>query len=124
MSVTIDYTQVRTVEEGPKYKVDTTVTYVSGIASQIFVMNTETQEYEHVATVWDMENVVPDRDTAVLNRLNYYRASACAVEYETELAAMKFAAYTEDRIRALATDYNRYIQDFAGTFNYHVENVP
>jgi hypothetical protein len=124
MSVTIDYTQVRTVEEGPRYKVQTTVSLVSGIASQIFVMNTELGTYEHVATVWDMENVVPDRDRAILELRNFYRASSCEVDYETEMAAIEFTTYTEDRIRALATAYDRYVRDFEGTVNYHVENMP
>jgi len=124
MSVTIDYTQVRTIEPGPLYKVQTTVSYVVGIASQIFVMNTELDKFEHVATVWDMEHVVPDRNQAILEGREYYRASACTVAYETQVTAIEFTEYTEARIRGLATQYDRAVREFEGTVNYHVENIP
>jgi len=124
MSVTIDYTQVRTIIEGPKYQIDTEVTYVSGIASEIFVMNTELGTFEHVATVWDMEHIVPSRDQAILEGLSYYRVSSCTVVYDTDLAAIEFTEYTEDRIQDLATKYARAIGEFEGTVNYHIENAP
>jgi len=121
MTVTIDYTQVCTTEEGPLYRVQTTITYVEGIAPYVFVMNTELGTYEHVANIWDMENVVPDRARAIEEGRDYYRANACTVEYETDTAATLFIEYTEDRIQDLATRYGRVVGEFEGTFNHHIE---
>jgi len=124
MSVTIDYTQFRTIIEGPKYQIETTVTYVAGIAREIFVMNTELGTFEHVATVWDMEHVVPSRDQAILEGRGYYRDSACMVVYDTDLAAIEFTEYTKDRVQDLVTKYARAVGEFTGTVNYHIENAP
>ena len=44
MSVTIDYNQVRTVVEGPKYRVESLVTYTEHIAKEIFVFDVERYE--------------------------------------------------------------------------------
>jgi hypothetical protein len=122
MTITIDYTQACTIEEGPIYKVQTTVTYVEGISRGIFVMNTELGTFEHVATVWDMEHVVDTLAQATEEGRSYYRAEACTVEYETDTAATTFIEYTEDRIQDLATRYGRVVGEFEGTFTHHIEN--
>lgn len=120
MTVTIDYSQTCTVEEGPLYKVVITVTYVEHISPQIFVINTELGTFEHVATPYDMENVVPTLIQAVADGRDYYRAAVCTVSYETETAAMEFIEYTEDRIQALATAYENVVEDFEGVTTHHV----
>lgn len=122
MTVTVDYTQVCSVEEGPVYKVQTTVTYVEGIAPQIFVMNTELDTFEHVANIYDMEHDVPDRVQALAEGRNYYRASSFVKEYDTDTAATSFIEYTEARIQDLATRYGRVVGEFEGTFTHHIEN--
>lgn len=124
MSVQIDYTQVKTVEEGPRYRIQTIVNYTSGITREIFVFNTELGTFQHVATVWDMEHITPDHDLAVLEGRDFYRASACDVSYETQTTALDFADYTNNRIQDLATQYARATGQFEGTVNHHVENIP
>lgn len=124
MSVTIDYTQTRTVVEGPKYRVESVVTYTVNIAKDIFVFDVELGEYQHVATVWDMENVLNNRDAARLAGNKWYRDKACAVEYESQTDALEFVDYTEDRIQDLATQYARATGQFEGNVSYHIENTP
>jgi len=124
MSVTIDYTQVRTVEEGPLYKVVTTVSYVENIAPEIFVYNVESDTYEHVATVWDMEHVITSRSQAQIDGLRYYRRSNCTVEYPAQSTALAFVDYVKDRVEDLALQYARATENFEGTVNVHVVGTP
>lgn len=124
MSVTIEYNQVRTVVEGPKYRVASLVTYAVNIAKEIFVFDVELGEFQHVATVWDMENVLNNRDAARLAGNKWYRAKECTVEYEAQTSAIEFVDYTEDRIQDLATQYARATGEFEGNINYHIENAP
>lgn len=124
MSVTIDYNQVRTVVEGPKYRVASLVTYTEHIAKEIFVFDVELGEYQHVATVWDMENVLNDRDAARLAGNKWYRAKECTVEYESQTTSLEFVDYMEDRIQDLATQYALATGQFEGNVNYHIENAP
>jgi len=120
MSVTLDYTQVRSVEAGPLYRVQTTVSYAVGIQPQIFVFNTELNTFSRVSTVYDMNDLVPDRNRALLEARDYYRASACDVSYETVEAAEEFVTYTAGRIQSLVTAYNQATSSFEGTSHEHV----
>ena len=118
MSVTIQVQQVRTVEEGPLYRVDTSVVYNKGIDRNVFVFNTETEEFEHVATPWDMENTPGTRQEAILGDINYYRLSAVVKDFELVTVASEFAAYTLGRLSALAREYEIVGETFEGSGTY------
>lgn len=115
MSVSIEVVQNRTLEEGPLYRVNTSVVHVMGINRNVFVFNTETQVFEHVATTWDMENLPIGRDAAVNADADYYRQDAVSVDYETETVGTEAASYTLGRLQSLATAYQIMKESFVGS---------
>jgi len=118
MSVRIEVKQTRTVDEGPIFKVDTQVTYASGIAREIFVFETETQDFSHVATTYDMETYPDDRDTAIADGVDFYRKDQAIVVYALEAVAVEAASYTLARIDTLARQYNTFKTEFEGSSDY------
>lgn len=113
--VNIEVHQERTVEDGPVYRVKTTVLTAQGIDRNIFVFNTETQAFEHVAVTWDMDNYPADRDQAILDGDDYYRKSEANVTYgDNQTTAIDAAAYTLLRIDLLAQQYNLQEGEFLG----------
>jgi len=106
--------QKREVVEGPLYKTTNTVESVTGIEKEIFVMNTETQAFEHVATVYDMYHLLNTRSAAQTAEDEYYRASVAIKSYESLDDALEFASYTLGRVGYLAEQYDEYTNHFAG----------
>ena len=118
MSVRIDVTQERTVVEGPIYRVTTAVFYNTGIDRNIFVFNTETEVYEHVASPWDMENLPSTRAQAVTDDVAYYRLYTTVNDWDDVGEAIEFAAYTLSRISSLAQQYELVESAFEGSGTY------
>lgn len=113
MTVQIDLHQERTLVDG-KYRVDTRVTYASGIGSEIFVYDTELDVFVHVATVWDMVNTGTDRALAQVDRQPYYRKAYATVDYDDQVRALAFAAYTKERVQLLALLHDQLNTEFLG----------
>ncbi len=118
MSVRIDVTQLRTVEEGPIYRVSTSVVYNTGIDRNIFVFNTETEEFEHVASPWDIENLPTTQAQAILDNCDYYRQSSVIKDWDDIEEAIEFAAYTLSRVSSLAQQYELAESAFEGSGTY------
>ena len=118
MSVRLGVEQVRTVEEGPTYRVVTTVYYNLGVDRNIFVFNAETDDFEHVATPWDLDNTPTSKQTALDTGVDYYRLSEVTKDNDTVDDASTFASYTLERISALARAYESVATEFAGTDTY------
>jgi len=118
MSIQIGVRQTRSILEGPVYRTATQVMYASGIDPNIFVFITETQEFSHVASVWDMENYLTNYHDAVAADASYYRQSACQKDYNVVVSAAEFAAYIRGRIASLATAYAAATEDFEGEGDY------
>ena len=115
MMVTIEVHQERVVEAGPDYIVDTSVIFVRDIDRHIFVFNVDTQEFDHVAVPWDMENYPTTRDQAILDSIDYYRLDTARVSYgDNQVTATNAAAYTLGRIATLSRQYDNTIKDFEG----------
>lgn len=114
MTVQVDIHQDRTVEEGPIYRVATSVTYSNGIDNAVFVLSTDTDVFSRVATVWDMIHVPNDKVLAQLDLEVYYRSSAAIQDFEDQEAAIAGAAYTESRVELLVHAYNLMSTVFAG----------
>ena len=115
MSVRIEVDQVRTLEEGPLYRVFTSVSHTVGIDRNIFVFSTETQTFEHVATTWDMENLPVGREAALGVNTDYYRESSAQVDYESETTGTAAASYTLGRVQSLAIAYETMAESFVGS---------
>jgi hypothetical protein len=114
--VVIEVNQTRVVEAGPDYVVDTKVLAVQNIDSNIFVFNTGTQEFDHVAAPWDMENYPNSRNEAILKSIDYYRQTQARVSYgDNQATAAQAATYTLARIDTLARQYDATIVEFEGS---------
>lgn len=114
MSVRIEFTQTKTIEAGPLYKVNNVVNVAQSIPPEIFVHNTTTQAFEHVATLWDMNNIPGSLQGAIDNDMDYYRLSTGYKEYESLTTASNFEAYVYSRVVSLVQDYAAAIGDFPG----------
>lgn len=114
MSVRIDVEQIRSVIEGPVYRVHTTVVYNQGIDRNIFVFDTVTEEFAHVATPWDLENTPVGKQAALNDGVNYYRLSYVTRDGADIEEALDYATYTLARISSLAQAYELMADQFAG----------
>jgi len=118
MSVKIEIHQVRSVVEGPLYRVNTSVVHAIGIDRGIFVFRMDTQEFSHVATTWDMENYPDNLAEAQATPFEFYRQTSCVKDYEDAEVATQFAAYTRSRIDWLAKQYAIMQEEFVGEGDY------
>lgn len=118
MSVRIEIHQARTVEEGPLYRIYTEVIHAVGISRAIFVFETESETFSHVATTWDMETFPDTLAEAQATAANYYRQDRCTKDYEEESVASSFAVYTRGRIDYLVRQYAGMQEDFIGEDDY------
>lgn len=118
MNVQIDIHQDRTVEPGPLFRVATYVVYTYGIDPNIFVFNIDTDEFSHVATVWDMINVESDRIIAQNNLDPFYRKDSAIVDYVNQVTADTAAQYTAERVGFLAQQYDLMNSEFVGESDY------
>lgn len=118
MNVQIDIHQDRTVEPGPLFRVATYVVYTYGIDPNIFVFNVDTDEFSHVATVWDMVNVESDRIIAQNNLDPFYRKDSAIVDYVNQITADAAAQYSAERVGFLAQQYDLMNREFVGESDY------
>lgn len=115
MTVKIEITQTRTLEEGPVYRVLTRTIYVEGIAAEIFVFETETDEFNHVAVADDMQEYPVGKTQAQADGKVYYRAIEAQVDYTVAVTAQTAADYTKLRVQQLAIEYDAVNNDFIGS---------
>jgi len=118
MTVTLEYSQTKAVDEGPLYKVTTIVEYVHDIQEAIFVHRTETDVFEYVATVWDMDNLPETRAEAVEEGIYFYRSKVAVKSYASIETADEFALYTRGRINTLVNEYSTASGAYPGTARY------
>lgn len=118
MTTRLDLKQTRTVDEGPAYKVKNEITYASGIPSQVFVFETETQEFSNVASVWEVMNLPVGYDAAYAAGSERYRMSVAEVGYDSIDTAELFAAHVQSRVDGLLKTFVDYTDEFAGVSTY------
>jgi hypothetical protein len=114
MTIVVEFTQTKTVLEGPLYKVSNVVNYVENIQPEIFVHNTETQEFEYVATLYDMDEYPNSLQGAIDADKNYYRSPSAEKTYDTLTTAQEFEAHVYSRVGSLVQDYAQSQGDFPG----------
>ncbi len=120
MTVTLEYSQTKAVDEGPLYKVTTIVEYVHDVQDAIFVHRTETEVFEYVATVWDMDNLPNTREKALEDGVHFYRSKVAIKSYASIETAEEFALYTRARIGNLISAYSTASGEYPGTARYIV----
>ncbi len=115
MSVRIDIEQVRSVLEGPVYRVYTAVTYNQGIDRNIFVFDTATEVFEHVASPWDLENLPTSRQEALNLGIDHYRLEKVTRDGDYVDEALDYATYVLARIASLTQAYELVVDQFTGS---------
>lgn len=120
MTVRVDLKQVKTIEEGPVYRVDNQVTYATHIQEEIFVINTELETFSHVGTVWDLQNYPTSRSAAIEEGIPYYLAPQCVKEYDNIQDALAYTASVYSRVEWLVREYAEANDIFDGTVTHTV----
>lgn len=121
MTVRVEVHQERSVIEGPLYRVLNTVTYSTGITSSIFVFDTETALFSHVATPWDIEQYPATRVEAQENLVDYYRQASATLDCDTVSAASEAATYVLSRVESLVNLYDESQVEFEGVDDHIYE---
>lgn len=88
---------------------------MEGIAAEIFVFETETDEFNHVAVADDMQEYPVGKTQAQTDGKAYYRAIEAQVDYTVIATAQVAAAYTKLRVQQLAIEYDAVNNDFIGS---------
>lgn len=107
----ITLSQVETVEqkdppEVTSYKVSLRVVICGGIEPEIFVMETSTDDFQHVALVSDMQAWPTSREAAVAAYKPYYRASEFSRAFPLKGKALAFAEDVRRRVEILNTAWS------------------
>lgn len=122
MTVRIEMRQIRTLEEGPIYRVKNEITYASGIQKEVFVFTVVDEAFSHVAYPYDMENVPVGKEAAAQAGNNFYRALDVIRDYDTLLKATEFAVHSRGRVSFLADEYELATEGFEGENDYIYES--
>lgn len=122
MTVHIEMRQIRTLEEGPVYRVKNKILYATGIQPEVFVFTVVDEEFSHVAYPYDMENVPVGRDAGAQVGNNFYRASEVTRDYDTILKATEFAVHSRGRVSFLINEYELATEGFEGEDDYIYES--
>lgn len=118
MALRLELRQTNTIEPGPIYKVLNEITDAEDIAPEVFVFVTDTQEFSHVASVWDIMNLPVGHAAAVAAGSDNYRKDTAAVGYPSVDTAIRFVEYIQVRIQALLDAYKTATEDFEGITDY------
>lgn len=115
MAVTITHTQVKSVTGAALLQIVDTVTAATNIAQAVFLFETATQTFSHVASPGDMQAFPDTYASAVTNGQGYYRQTSVTFTSVDLTTANNFAILLASRLRALCVDYNLLLAGFAGT---------
>lgn len=115
MASTLTHTQTRSVQAGPLYRVQDQVTASETIDDAVFVFRTDTQEFDHVATVDDMSAYPDTLAEAQADELEFYRLTSVTKDWEALEDAEEFGAMLIERMKALCVDYDAAVTSFVGT---------
>ena len=86
---------------------------------------TETQAFDHVATVWDMENVDDESYAAAVEHdAAFYRLDIVTRAFHQQSHALDFATYTQERVAWLADEYETATTDFVDTTTHTYPETP
>jgi hypothetical protein len=105
------------------YAVTSSITYSEGIDSNLFVYNTDTQAYSHIAFPYDMNTYPVSLEPAQVAGSSYYRVASNEKIFADVVKAEEFALYVRTRINWLVTQYVAECSAFESTINYTFEGV-
>lgn len=117
-TVIIEIKQTKTLEEGPVYRVDTEVLRAQNIDQNIFVFETVTDAFSHVAVTYDMQTYPDTKAQAEADGVSYYRSNRAIRDFDNESTAVNAAAHMRQRIQGLAREYQTTNDEFLGSSTY------
>lgn len=118
---TVTLHQVRTNEGPAGYKIVSTVTAATGMDKEIFVFNSASDEFDHVAVPLDFYwPITKDILKA------YYRKDSCEKSFMDVNLALDFVAMIKNRVNVLTTQMTAEAATFPGddTTNYPLPPTP
>lgn len=101
------------------YQIENSITAPVDIPAELFVYDELTSEFSHVATLTDF--AYPDVNTP---GTPYYRQSTATKLYTDVESALEFANHVKFRVDTLLKSYTTDQDDFPGTFNFPLPEVP
>jgi hypothetical protein len=115
MTMALTLVETRSVTSGNLYRVKQAITTPTHISTSIFVFNTATAEYSHVAMVYDMETVAStSKAAAEIAGEDTYRLAEVTKDWDSLTTASEFSAYNKLRIQALLDEYEVFSASFSG----------
>ena len=126
MAITLNLLVTRSIEpgvdelSGPLYRVNYEVTEAVDIPAKIFVLNVDEDYFEHVVTLWHLDNLPLTKEDAVDAGDTYYLNDSGYREYDSLERANEFEAYTTTRIQTMAHDYAVAQGVFPGTVEINI----
>ena len=119
ISLILEQTQTAIEEDGVvKYQLDNEIVASEGITLACFVLEVETDEFHHPATVVDLSAFPESKSEALANGVLYYRQASATKKYTDIVEACDGAAVIRSRLRALPGEQERVQEDFSGTQTY------
>lgn len=112
MTVTVT-AQFETLSKEESFETRINVTDSSNIGMDVFVFDTETAAFSHVATVFDYETYPATRDSASAMNLPFYRGRSILRTDSRLVKAEEFETLTKSRITILCRQWDIVRSDFA-----------
>lgn len=120
VSITVDQTN-QVIDEGAgvvSYAVSFEITASEGIPLALFVYSTETQAYEHPATINALESYPDTYEEAVALGIDYYRQASVTRSYTLLTDAINFSNVTRSRLQTIVTALPLAQTSFEGSQTY------
>ena len=120
----MSWIQVRTVEtlvtdtptSSLEYQITLEVIGAQGISPSLFVVSRSTDEYNHPATVYDLNTFPTLKSEAVQQNLDFYRVSSVQLNFLNKVGARSAAAEINRRLQRTNREWQEInTQPFGGT---------
>lgn len=115
MAVTLTVSRVNSITAGALFQAAYTVTASANIGPAVFLTNTATQAFGHVATAADMQTYPDTRAQALVDGAQYYRQNTATVAFAALADTQAFITLTDSRLTALCVEQNALLPGFEGT---------
>ncbi len=111
MSTSITYTVERSIPEPGVYRVQVTVNDATAMAEKIFVFATSTDEFSHVAKMFDILSYPED----VGGDDPFYRKNEVIRDFSYVVTANEFVQHVYNTVDKLVDAYQNSADEFPGT---------
>ena len=118
MTVEIKACINRVIPTDGVYRVDVDIIDVVGIDFDVLVFDAKTDEFSHVASVFDMESL----PTTPTTECEFYRGRGAQVPYNNLRDATSFETITKSRLKVLAVAWNTVVESFDGKEIFTVDS--